>query len=395
VLLLGIEQLFQSCYNDNELGQAVVHAGKLLFDLEPQLFVLNETNGELTPHANNGRLPIDASYQLQQSDSIVARSLRRNEIMSSIRDSEPPVIDRQLARYYDAAGLFCAPLTWQNRPFGVLVFGIDANLGHEMAHEHDLLRGFASRVASTLWRQQQRTEQHQQASSSADEQWRSRSREFRHEINNPLAIVKNYLHVLSSRLRDETDIPREVALIQDEIDRMAALVQQYTSGETNRHTAAVDVNKLLGDLLGIINHATSGDEPITIASDLDPAVPQIASDSGLLNQALLNLLKNATEAMPNGGTIRVTSQDRIYDSDAEWVEISIADSGPGLPDHVMRDLFQPVATTKGGNHSGIGLSITYKLIAELGGRISCASNARGTQFRILLPRSLITREGDQ
>jgi signal transduction histidine kinase len=92
--------------------------------------------------------------------------------------------------------------------------------------------------------------------------------------------------------------------------------------------------------------------------------------------------------MTNGGRITVGTKGQVNVDGRPFVELTIRDSGPGIPSSIMPNLFSPVASTKGKGHSGLGLTIVKNLVTELSGTISCSSNGeQGTEFRILLPLS--------
>ena len=125
---------------------------------------------------------------------------------------------------------------------------------------------------------------------------------------------------------------------------------------------------------------------IAVQTQLDPAIPIIVTDRDKLKQVLINLLKNAAEAMQEGGSLLISSRGKILRDGNEYIEISLIDNGPGIPEHVMANLFKPVSSTKGKGHAGLGLSIVKNLVDELKGRIFCQSNEiSGTTFQILLP----------
>jgi signal transduction histidine kinase len=99
-------------------------------------------------------------------------------------------------------------------------------------------------------------------------------------------------------------------------------------------------------------------------------------------------MKNAVEAMEQGGTITITTHDNVILDGKAYIEIQVIDDGPGIPTEIMHQLFTPVASTKGGAHSGLGLAIVKNLMDELSGHISCASDAgQGTRFQLYLPRT--------
>ena len=115
----------------------------------------------------------------------------------------------------------------------------------------------------------------------------------------------------------------------------------------------------------------------------DPAVPDIESDRGKLQQILLNLINNAFQAMDDGGSLRV----RVFSPDAQHVAVSVADNGCGIPAADVKRIFEPFFSTKkkkGG--TGLGLSITYGLVQELGGTLGVESElGHGSTFTVTFP----------
>ncbi|MCD6526938.1 MAG: ATP-binding protein, partial [Desulfuromonas sp.] len=121
--------------------------------------------------------------------------------------------------------------------------------------------------------------------------------------------------------------------------------------------------------------------------DLAPELQPITSYAGSLKQILINLLKNASEALPPQGSVWVSTRGQVYKNNRQYVEIEIRDDGPGIDGEILRQLFQPVTSTKKG-HSGLGLTIVKNLVDQLQGEISCSSSNAGTRFQILLPCAL-------
>jgi len=100
-------------------------------------------------------------------------------------------------------------------------------------------------------------------------------------------------------------------------------------------------------------------------------------------------MKNAAEAMIDGGTLTIETHDLINMNGQQYVELIISDSGPGISEEVLANLFTPVSTTKGENHSGLGLSICKNIIDKLEGMISCQKQENsGAKFILLLPRKI-------
>ncbi|MDP2265775.1 MAG: ATP-binding protein, partial [Thiobacillus sp.] len=118
--------------------------------------------------------------------------------------------------------------------------------------------------------------------------------------------------------------------------------------------------------------------------DLNPEVPPLPLQKDLLKQVLFNLAKNAVEAMHGGGHLKFSTR-MIQANGQRQIEIEVADTGPGLPAKVVSHLFEPVASEKGGDHAGLGLSISRSLVERMNGQLSCTTTPQGTFFLIHLP----------
>jgi signal transduction histidine kinase len=157
----------------------------------------------------------------------------------------------------------------------------------------------------------------------------------------------------------------------------------------------VDVNALLSDLATISRESLIQDSGIEVRMDLEPFLPSASADKNSLKQVFFNLIKNAVEAMSAGGTLsiktrhlssRLKGETMIPHQQGEYVEVSISDTGPGIPEEIQSRIFDPYVSSKGGRNEGLGLSIVHSIIKALHGHISCESEKdKGTTFRIDLP----------
>lgn len=213
-------------------------------------------------------------------------------------------------------------------------------------------------------------------------------RQLIHEINNPLSIITNYLYVLGKRLHQEETAQEELRTIAEEIERIGRILlhaKDQAEGVSNGQEKT-DINQLIGDIDRILKHSLYTSGHITAHLQLDKNLPPLRCSADKLKQILINLLKNAVEALAEGGTILISTRDNIYQEQQSFVEITIKDNGPGIDPEVLQRLFSPVVSTKEG-HSGVGLTVVNNLVKDLGGNISCFSNATiGTEFKILIPR---------
>jgi two-component system, cell cycle sensor histidine kinase and response regulator CckA len=130
-------------------------------------------------------------------------------------------------------------------------------------------------------------------------------------------------------------------------------------------------------------------ENITVSTELAGGDLLVEADRGQLQQVLMNLTLNASDAMPNGGTLRI----RTRALDGKEVAMSVEDTGHGIPEAIRESIFEPFFTTKGpGRGTGLGLSVVHGIVTSHGGRVEVESEeSQGSTFRIILPRTAATR----
>jgi nitrogen-specific signal transduction histidine kinase len=213
-----------------------------------------------------------------------------------------------------------------------------------------------------------------------------------HEVNNPLGIMKNYLKILGIKLKDQGIELDEIGILNEEIDRAAHILGGLTSvsGKKSRKWAPVDINALVNDLVKLTAESLIKEKKVAVHVDLDPALPKLMSARDSLKQILINLMKNASEAMTKGGNLYLKTRHRGTPPKGSesrgFVEVTVGDDGPGIPDEMKKRIFEPFVSSKRGAHSGLGLSIVLNLINGLNGSIVCQSEeGKGTRFKIELP----------
>jgi two-component system, sporulation sensor kinase E len=221
-----------------------------------------------------------------------------------------------------------------------------------------------------------------------------------HEIKNPLGSIgihNQLIQKLVSRLEndDAEAISSYLHVIDEEIERLNKIVVDFLFAvrPMNTHLEDRDLNSLIDDLLSFVQYELEQSN-IELIKDLDESIPSLKLDPKYLKQAVLNLVKNAISAMPEGGILRVSTQLR-----GDQVLFRISDNGVGMSADVRDKIFEPYFTTKDFG-SGIGLTLVYKVVKEHMGDISVLSReGRGTTFTITLPvpqreKHLIGWKGD-
>lgn len=213
-----------------------------------------------------------------------------------------------------------------------------------------------------------------------------------HDFNNLLTVVSGRTAMLLAG--DCSDRERAgLEAIQGATDRAAALTRQLLAYSRRQafSPAPLDLNAMLAEFFPMLR-ALVGDS-IELVTDLAPQLPLVFADRGPLEQAVMNLVINARDAMPNGGPLRVaTTLAPPVDSPAEKrrghrVCLQVTDSGAGMSEDVQQRIFEPFFTTKEpGRGTGLGLALVYGIVEQSGGEISVRSApGQGSTFTILLP----------
>ncbi|HXY25840.1 MAG TPA: ATP-binding protein [Candidatus Acidoferrum sp.] len=204
-----------------------------------------------------------------------------------------------------------------------------------------------------------------------------------HEVKNPLNSMRLWLENLKESLSPDRDSASQqaVQVLDKEIDRLDAVVKRFLdfTRPMEIRLEATQLSDLLREVLEIA-HPQLEKSGIQVARLLPIDVPEVYVDRGLLKQAVLNLVLNAAEAMPNGGQLRLVLSRR-----GEMAEISVGDTGKGIAPEHRQKIFQLFFTTRPGG-SGIGLASTFRIVQLHNGSIDFTSEVgRGTTFRIELP----------
>jgi len=194
-----------------------------------------------------------------------------------------------------------------------------------------------------------------------------------HELRNPLGVISGYTKILLRKVEGAA-VPA-VEAIAGEVAVMDRIISDFLSFARPKELlmSEVDLNELIK---GCVEAAVDA-EGVQITID-GGVIPVIMGDEVLLRQSITNLLQNAVEATPDGGTVRISS------SMNESVSISISDTGHGIPENIRDKVFLPFFTTKE-RGTGLGLSLVHKIIVSHGGDIFLESGENGTTFTIRLP----------
>jgi len=204
-----------------------------------------------------------------------------------------------------------------------------------------------------------------------------------HEVRNPLNAMMIHVELLRDRLASTSpDVQQSLDIIGSEVHRLDRVVQGFLRFMRPQELSlkALDLNALLGSVAALLE-AEWQPRGVHFHWDVDSALPPIRADEELLRQAFLNILQNACQAMPVGGTVSISTARE----GRELIRVSIADEGVGIPAENLEKIFKLYFTTKP-DGSGIGLSIVYRIIQMHDGTIEARSeNRQGTTMVVRLP----------
>ena len=213
-----------------------------------------------------------------------------------------------------------------------------------------------------------------------------------HDFNNLLTAITGYSELVITNLAVTDPMIQDVYEIRRAALSAARLTKQLLAfGSHQRARAEVlDLNAIVARATGILRRTLGENVGVTLA--LDPDIPRIKADAGQLEQVVVNLAVNARDAMPNGGHLTLTTSRYAGDRDPaigcarEYVRLTIADTGCGIPAETRSKVFEPFFTTKGAAGTGLGLATVYGIVTQSGGQIDVDSTIGiGTTFTIDLP----------
>lgn len=208
-----------------------------------------------------------------------------------------------------------------------------------------------------------------------------------HELNNPLGVIRSFAQMGMSRagfMKDE-ELVDDFDEILKATERCARIVRGLLdfSRAPRDEMGSVDLAKVLMDSLFLVKTQFKK-KAVVVTEDFDDDAPRAHGNANKLQQVAVNLLQNAYQAVPDGGRIRIMTRPALDG----WVEMVVADHGPGVPEDAQDKIFDPFYTSKPtGEGTGLGLSITYGIVQEHGGTITLeeTGDGGGATFVVRLP----------
>ena len=388
-LVSAAAQSFSRC-SGRELLETIARTACVLFNFDDTLLLLNHAKA-LTgvPVTENQQRISEISIPLTD-ESAAAESVQKRQITFIRRDDSLSIVDQQLLRSMKTEYLVYMPLIAEQSCLGVLAGGLSAPQAAELWDSERFLKAYATQAAASLKSATQLRSEIEKNIAKINKEHQEASRKVIHEVNNPLSIIKNYLVVLDDKIARNEPIVEELSVLNEEIDRVGRIVGSLASQEAEPETT--EINGVLKDVVRLFSISRYLPSSVNIVVNTGEKPEEIACAADPLKQILLNLIKNAVEALPNGGTIEIRNNGRRIQDGRAYCELRISDTGTGIPAEVLANLFSPVRSSKRGENRGLGLSIIHDLVKKIGGLISCDSGPAGTTFTVLLPSAIAKAE---
>lgn len=328
--------------------------------------------------------------RLNKEGSIVAEPLERDasdaRARGEIRDAvEPMEVTTTLRRQH--ASVAIPVLDEQTQLTGVLFLGDDRIAEPFSFEEVQILRELGAQIAVVLenTRGHQRIKERDRLAAMGE-----MAAGLAHEIRNPLGSIKAAVQLMQPQASKGTAEDEYLQIIGEEVDRLDRVVRNFLDyarpGQGTLET--VDPREAVERTLQIVKKDLPPSVEIQFIAEKE--VPLVRIDPAQLRQVVMNLVRNAVEAMDGRGRVSVVVQKK---ASAPMAEIVVRDSGPGIDAKLVPKLFTPFVTTKA-QGTGLGLAISQRLVAGAGGRIELRTQSgRGTTFVVALPAAEPSREG--
>ncbi|NQT53523.1 GAF domain-containing protein, partial [bacterium] len=373
-------------------------ASRIWHDLAMHPLTLGEHMLHLVDQPQDGA---DASMQAIARQIRVPLSDTTHVLIRTIMDRTPivvadaisdPAVPEGLNSLLRAPQFVSVPLLAHGRPLGVLVAD-NIYTGQAITEDQvEMLQTFASHAgaaiaAASAYRRL--AEQFQQLEDAQDRLVRAErlatvgrlAAHVAHEIRNPLVTIGGFAR---SILRDPARldrVERNAQIILDEVERLEQILANVMnfSKPGNPILRERDLNELIEAVCSFHENLLA-ERGVELVKNLSPDCPILRFDPDQIRQVFINLVQNAIDSMPSGGTLTIATR-----SDGSYAIASVADTGQGMDEDVLDNLFQPFYTTKVGG-TGLGLSVSHKIIHDHGGDITVRSEPDvGSTFTVTLP----------
>lgn len=394
-LMQSLQHNLSSICSEEDIFIAIKESAKILFGLGRLAFLLvNPAKTTLSGANFLGQSALLRRLEIRlDPDSSLAAAVVLGDRPYSTFDKDRPaaasLVDVQISHILDSEGLLYVPMRIRDHHIGIMVYGVTVLQHSRIQKRLAWMTHYAHLAALSIDAWQELRNHEEAIEANVTSRFEMQARRVVHEAGNPLAIIKNYLKIVAQKIPGEANVLQEFGILREEIDRVSTLLQRLNSlNDTTPAPGTVDINGIIEGMFALYGASLFLSCGITVEKRLEPSLPPVTGDQDSIKQILLNIWKNAAEAMSAGGRVAISTKGPVTKDGRPFIEILLSDSGPGLPPDVKQRLFQPLEQGRRPGHSGIGLSIVANLVERLDGFITCRSDpGQGTAFSILLPHT--------
>ena len=377
--------------------QIIFHIPRIFFFIQDrEKGLLTGTCAKEDRHYN---IVTSIAFAENHTSGLIVNAVKTEEIMTSIGQPNPAASDLQMIRLLETPAFYVIPIPGHNGCSGAMVLGVDNDLARTLDKNKALLEHFSRQAGICLENLAFHKTYARDMNDKKMEAYAILTDKIVHEINNPVTIIKNYFETLKLKLPEKHPAQEELTVIKEEISRVSTLLEGLTSFSkplVGGELESIDLNQMCSRVLAVLKKSILLPRQIRLQTNFDDTIPKATLDSNGLKQVIINLIKNAAEAIERKDEIRFTtklvpgSAKVLIDEKRRltgFAEITIQDNGPGIPEHIKERLFEPYNSNKESSvNSGLGLAIVHSIVSRMKGRITCDSpEGKGTCFTILIP----------
>ncbi len=375
--------------SETELLESITRSARILFQLDDAIILTaNASSKTLNGNPEDLRARLSGFSMPLSGKGPLAEAVMRQQPVCIVGDAPSlSIAEEQLIRILETESLVCLPLAFKEQLFGVVVGSAASLVTSDLRRNLGFLQTFSNQASSALHALRSKQEDAQKHSAASAEEFRLASLKVAHEVNNPLFIIKNYLNLLNDKLARHEPISGEISVLNEEIDRVSKILSQFANPQPTNRQNTTELNKVVQSVIRIFRDTGFAPASVKLTSKTEGQPDEIDCEDGAVKQILINLLKNAIEAMPKGGEILVENRGYATHDRQLYIELCVKDSGPGIPKSILENIFAPHNSTRDGPNRGLGLSIVNDLVKNAQGFITCRSNSNGTTYEILFPVS--------
>jgi len=397
--VMELSGIVNSCFECHHTAQVTTRLDALQISIDAYKNALSRV---LTMRANKQRLASEQNRAFQLGSDIVAEVTNITDLTTrKLRTStNAALVDTRHMKIFIYTILITAPvvalgfslvfLRWFTRPVSVLVHATRQLRSGDLSYRVEGLHDEYVEVADAFNQMAVSLKEHYDRM-----QWAEQvvilgelAGGLAHEIKNPLAGIKASMEILSTDPTVSDENKDVLAMATEQVKRMEALIKSFMSfaRPPAPQFTITNIHAVLDSTLALVQrHPLFGNDragKITVIKNYDVKLPTMIADPAQMQQVFMNLLLNAADAMPEGGTITIST---LYDPEQDCMTIRLQDTGKGIDESIRDKIFQPFFTTKA-KGTGLGLSISTRLVEQQGGRLQLEDNGgSGVSFVITLP----------